>query len=150
MKQITILALGLLLLFPAMAWAPSGGTTISPVTYAATTDSIEYYYLAADDEYADVTFMFSISAISTGDTCYITLEEGGWGSAFTTEHYWITTDTLNSDAPVGSNTTFPYKEKITLTNKLSGVRIKVEWGVLGSSYPWVMTWGYRYVYHKKY
>lgn len=151
MRKIDVLKLfSLLCLSAAVAWAASGGISISPMTYLVAADSIEYYYLTVDDDYANVTLMFSISSISTGDTCWITLEQSGWGTAYTTEDYWITTDTLNSDASLGSNTTFPYKEKVTLTNKLSGVRIKVEWGVLGSSYPWAMTWGYQYVFHGKY
>lgn len=150
MKQITILALGLLLFFPVMAWAASGGEELGPRNYPTTGDSIRYYYLAGDDDYATVTFMFLISSIGTGDTCKIIIEQGGWGSGFTEDDYWIGFDTLNSGAYLGSNTTFPYKEKVTITNKLSGLRIKVVWGLLGNASPWSMSWGYQYVFHNKY
>lgn len=148
MKRITILALGLLLLFPVMTWAASGGGDVAPRQYLTAADSVTYYYLADDDDYANVSFLFSITSVSTDDSCYITLEEGGWGSDLTDSYYWISVDTLGAGGS-GSFGDTVYTEKVTLTNKLTGVRIKVEWVTDGTA-PYAITWGYRYVYHNKY
>jgi len=147
MRKITILALGLLFLVPGLAWAISGGSSGINAQNYPSTDSVSYFYLPDNEEYATAVLMFSFSTVGADDSCLVILEEGGWGDSQTGDYYWLAVDTLNGgDAILTGDCVL--EEKVTLTNVPLGIRIKFDWQASTANYS--VTWGYTYIFRNKY